>query len=736
MVPNEPAMSLSTSSVRLRCAALLLSAGALTLSLPASAQRGNPFSAPAGKTQWAPDRDFDLIHVKVETDVEAGKRFFTGATTSTLVPLRGDLGRIRLHAAKSLEIKGCAVDGVSATSSRDGDILVVVPRKPIARGAKATVVVRYQGGSKQGAGFGSGGGWHWMVPDKNRPGRIGFWTQGETGWNREWMVTWDYPNDFATTETITTVPSAWTVVGNGVEVANRVAAGRRTVHWRMSQPHATYLISLVGGPFDVKKSQWEGVPLWYVVPQGKGDLIDASFSDTPDMLSFFSRITGVRYPWPKYAQNAMYDFGGGMENVSSTTLGEGNLTDGKDGIRTMASLNAHELAHQWFGDLVSCKDWGTVWLNESFATFYQALYFEHARGAAAYQREIDGNTRGYLFEARRYRRPIATNFYSDPDAMFDSHTYPKGGVVLHHLRRVLGEAPFYAGVNLYLRRHRHQPVETHDLAQAMTDATGINCQPFFAQWILKPGHPVLAYSWDWDASKREVVLEIKQEQDTTDGTPIYTIDAQVGLFSGDGMVRRPVLLDSASQTIRLSANVRPEAVLLDPDQDFLREMKHVPADTERRAIVRFAPNAVDRAAALQAIAASKPSDSDVSLLVSLLRADRKAFPVFGSTSALGRLARPELRGFWREELAHPDPSRRADAVRALGALAKDDEDVRRLVNLANDREFSPVVVAALETVAKLDKAAAKPMAEKVRKMKSNRDFLSRSAGRILEELKD
>ncbi|MFY7953778.1 MAG: M1 family metallopeptidase, partial [Armatimonadaceae bacterium] len=473
--------------------------------------------------------------------------------------MRGPLSRLRLHASKHLEILGCSVDGVAATHVREGEYVVVQPKKPISVNARSVVTVRYKGGNQQGGGFGSGGGWHWMRPTESRPERIGFWTQGETGWNREWMVTWDYPNDFATTETVTSVPADWTVVGNGVEVSNKVAAGKRTVHWKMSQPHATYLISLVGGPFDVRKSKWQDVPLWYVVPKGKANLIDASFSDTPDMMTFFSKVTGVKYPWPKYAQNAMYDFGGGMENVSSTTLGEGNLTDGRDGIRTMASLNAHELAHQWFGDLVSCKDWGTVWLNESFATFYQAYYFEHARGLAAYQREIDGNTRGYLFEARRYRRPIATNFYADPDVMFDSHTYPKGGVVLHHLRRVLGDSAFNAGVNLYLRRHRHQPVETSNLMQAFTDASGINCQPFFDQWILKPGHPVLSYTWDWDSAKREVVVNVKQEQDTTGGVPIYSIDAQVGILSGEGMVPRPVSLDSASQTLRDSANIRPDA---------------------------------------------------------------------------------------------------------------------------------------------------------------------------------
>jgi len=521
-------------------------------------EQGNPFQPPRATIHYAPYRDYDLKHVAVTLNVDYAKGMIEGTAVNTLAPLRADgLRKIRLNCGSkregsggradsyTLEVLSCAVDGRTAPftfeethdDGRTIRFIIITAPEIIPQNKDVKVMVTYTCGKTQGGGFGGGGGWHWIKQqqdDKDDPAHVGFWTQGETGYNSDWVPTWDYPNDFTTSETTTTVPSDWTVIGNGVKTMDSVdkTKGTRTVHWEMKQPHATYLLSLCGGPFDVKEAKWEGVQLLYVVPKGKGDLIDASFGDTPDMLSFYSKITGVKYAWPKYAQDAMYDFGGGMENVSATTLGAGSLTDTRAGFRAMASLNAHELAHQWFGDLVTCRDWGTIWLNESFADFFQALYYEHSRGKNAYDFEIESDMQSYFAEARRYQRPIVTTLYPTADAMFDSHTYPKGASVLHTLRRALGDDAFFRGLNLYLTRNRHTPVVTPDLIKALTDASGINVQPFFDQWIYKPGHPVLNYRWTYDDAKGELALSVQQTQDTKDGTPVYDIPTSVGVIVG------------------------------------------------------------------------------------------------------------------------------------------------------------------------------------------------------------
>ncbi len=708
----------------------------------------NPFLPPLAKLTYAPDRDYDLQHLAVTLDVNYAKRTFRGTAANTLAPLRaGGLRLIRLHAGPALEIEGCAVDGKAAPWTRDGAFIVVTAPATIPQGKPITVAVRYTGGSAQGGGFGQagGGGFHWINGSPAQPSRVGFWTQGESSSNRDWAPTWDYPNDFATTETTTTVQEGWSVIGNGLlvgETANK-AAKTHTFHWKMDQPHATYLLSLAAGPLEIKKAAWRGKPLYYVVPKGKAKLIDDSFSDTPDMLDFFSRITGVPYAWPKYAQNAMYDFGGGMENVSATTLGSGSLTDRRDGFRDMASLNSHELAHQWFGDLVTCKDWGQTWLNESFATFFQALYFEHSRGLNGYMGEIDGDMTGYIRSSRRYKRPIATNLYPSEGAMFDQHAYPKGGAVLHTLRRQMGDAAFFSGIKLYLTRNRHRPVESPDLSRALTDASGFNASRFFDQWVYKPGHPVLDYAWTFDDAKREVVVMVKQTQDTSDGTPIYDLPAKIGIVPGAeagatrSMARVAVRLNAATQEFRLPSPLgKPDAVLLDPDHDFLREIPTLHwTKSEQYAIAEFAPNGGDRTEALRRLLADNPDEASVQLAIGLYLKDNGKFPALRSLSPLADLKREALRPVFRRLLTHPNYDRRAEAAQALAALPATPEDTQTFRTLALDPNAPyGVVVAALRALAAWDAKANADVLEKAAQMPSNREVIRLTAlGQLTEK---
>lgn len=692
---------------------------ASTVGMTAWAQQKNPFTAPTAKVQNAPDHDYDLQNVRVLTRVDYAERTVHGRTQNTLAPTRTGVRELRFHRGEPVKVSSCLLDGKPAEYKIEGDFLIIQSPKELAVGKPVVTEIEYTSGTKQGGGFGEGGGIHWISGSETR---VGFWTQGETTYNRDWAVTWDYPNDFATSETVTVVPKEWSVIGNGVLVSDVPDTGGKThtVTWRMTQPHATYLLSLVGGPFDVQSDKWQDVPLLYVVPRGKKALIPGSFDDTGDMLSFFSKVTGVKYAWPKYSQNAMYDFGGGMENVSSTTLGERSLTDSRASFRGMASLNSHELAHQWFGDLVTCKTWGDSWLNESFATFFQSLYFEHSRGKNAYDQEIAGNLASYLNEARRYKRPISTNFYTEPDDMFDAHAYPKGGVVLHTLRRKLGDKAFFAGINRYLTENRHRPVETQDLVKAMSSASGTNVQPFFDQWVYKPGHPVIDWSYSYDPSAKEVVVSVKQVQDTKDGTPIYTIDTKIGTVVGGKLVRTPVTLNGQENTFRIPAPVKPDVVLFDVDRDFLREIGSSPHSSEADylAIVRYAPASPDREAALQRlleIDKGNVPDATLNTLVTVLRADNGRFPAFESVSALGRLKRDSLRSFWREQLSHPDFDRRAQAVEALGSLSATEEDTRTLRALVNTTEPYRVVTASVRALSGWD-------------AKANADVLTKAAG--------
>lgn len=669
-----------------------LNAALITLAVAASgfAQRTSPFEPPQASLHYALDRTCDLQHVAINLDIDYPNRSIKGFVVNTMAPLRNGLKEIVLHAGKDILIDSVTVNGAKTTYRRDDRILTLsVPSTK--KGEKLDVRIDYHGSNQKGRPFGGGGGWHWIDDDPIDPDHAGFWTQGESEFNSQWVPTWDYPNDFTTSETTTTVDAGWSVVSNGVLAENTVKGNRRTFHWKMSQPHATYLIALVGGPLDIKKDKWEGVDLWYVVPKGKANLIDTSFGDTKDMLTFFSSKVGVKYAWPKYAQNAMYDFGGGMENVSSTTLGQGSLTDGKNGPWNMSSLNSHELGHQWFGDLVTCKDWSHIWLNESFATFMQLIYFEHSQGAFGYDREVEGAMQSYFQESRRYQRPISTKMYPNGDAMFDSHTYPKGGAVLHTLRRWLGDEAFFGGLQYYLTLYRHQPVESQQLCRAMTEYTGINCEAFWDQWIYKPGHPVLEYTWTHEGGKLKV--DVSQTQKTDKGAPLYTIPAQVGAISKGKLVRFPITLQGEKTTVEFDLASKPDAVILDPDHDFLRELKHSFAPEELPAIAEFAPNAVDRQAAMNRLMGG--DNVDLAFVTRILRADVGMYPAIENTRPLMRLDKEELRSFWRAELTHQNLDRKATAVDALLSLAPNAEDKARLDQMVNNTTPTRIVMAIL-----------------------------------------
>jgi len=655
-----------------------------------------PFTAPQAKFQYAEDRDYDLQHLALDLNVDYAKLAFRATVINTLAPIREGLETIVFHSGSQLNIEACEVDGQKATFTRDGGTLKIRVPQPLTRARAVRVLVRYTASGEKIDGF------HWVKPTSTEPGRVGFWTAGQPNQNRGWVPTWDYPNDFTTTETRVTVPAEWYVFGNGTLKSDTLNPENktRTFHWQMEQPHATYLLSLGGGLFDIKTAEWRGVPLTYAAPKGKGHLIDNTFDETPEMLSFYSDLLGVKYLLYKYAQFAAYDFGGGLENISATIYGDGILADKRRGIRTSSGVVAHETVHQWFGDLVTYKHWGELWLGEGFAIFFgQGLYSEHWRGKADYDHQVESFSQGYFSESRRYRRPLSTYFYRDPGAMFDSHSYVKGGAVLHTMRRYLGDKAFYQGINHYLTKYRNTPVDSHDLCDAMTEGTGINLEPFFDQWVFKPGHPVLDYTWTWDEAKKEIVLAVKQTQDTKDGTPIYDLNMTVGWISGGQVTRAKSKIDATEQKIRISASSKPDAVLLDPDHDFLREIPTLHwAPEELPHILKFAPNAVDRQEAMKKMLETTPSDETVQTVAEAVRADNSKFPVFRSLERLVDLKREEFRPLFREQITHQAIGRRPIGILGLGKLPKNQADLQTLRTLVSDQEPFVVVRTAVQTL--------------------------------------
>jgi aminopeptidase N len=684
--------------------------------------------------QIPPVSHYDLQNLTLDLVIDYPNRLLTATATNTLIASEDGITKLRFHAGKYTKVDSVDLDGQPVQFVRDGEGILAECR-PTRKGQRIVAAIHYHLKHSDRPGKLEEEGWHWQEPQRNDPSRIGFWTKGEPVLTREWAVSWDYPNDLTTTETRTTVPADWTVIGNGIMESDKPSGGGKshTVVWKMTKPHATYLTSLVAGLFDVQKDSWHGMPLTYAAPRGPkpgstapddqgfdifqlrrndyGASLAYTCAHTKDMLTFFSDKFGVKYPWPRYAQTFAYDHNGAMENVSATTLGN-FLTNPRQGRYGADTVIAHELAHQWFGDLVTCRDWGELWLNESLATLAEVLWVRHERGQDAAQRMLYYWNLGYLGESRSYMRPIATDRYSDPGVMFDTHSYSKGGFLLESLRRRLGDKKFFAGLKLYLLQNQNSPVTTDLLVSAMSKEAGTDLQPWFNQWILKPGHPLIDWSWSWDEAKREVVVKVKQVQDIANGTPIYDIPAKVGLISGSRVDRAPIHLQSIEQEFRIRSAKRPDAVLLDPDHDILRQIKKNPwTESVLPAIVRFAPDCMDRSAALKLMLTGKPSDSAVALAVQVLGVDKHFEPAFIDTSSLAALKRAELRSFWETELKHAHFGRRSQAIAALRGLPADSGTNAKLRALVNDLEPYDVVANAVTALGQIDFTGSKQLIE-------------------------
>jgi aminopeptidase N len=479
---------------------LPLAAALLLVPLPLAAQSN---AARMANDAYTRSHDYDLVHQRIEVrSFDWDQTAFDGRVTTTLVALRPGLDSVILDAGQRLAITRVAsLRGATLRSARHGDTLVVYPARPVAFRDTLRFTIEYHGVVDNGHGL------TFIEPEgrAHRPQQI--WSQGEEHDNHLWFPTYDFPNDKLTWELEATVPQAYTVVSNGRLVADRRnPGGTHSVTWRQDRPSASYLVSLIVAPLVKLGDRWHGVPVDYYVYRADSGRARRLFGVTPDMIEVYSRLTGIPYPWPKYAQTTVADFFGGMENVSATTLVDW-LPDERaylDRPWYQWNLIPHELAHQWFGDYVTTENWANMWLNEGFAEFMPGQYWREKLGARAEDDYYLDEYRQYLQIDRRRRMPLA--------ALGSNNVYPKGALVLRMLLRYLGPERFWASLHAYLARHALSNATTDDLRQAVLDATGENLDWFWQQWMYGAGHPAFTVVAAYDTAARTLTLAVKQTQ--------------------------------------------------------------------------------------------------------------------------------------------------------------------------------------------------------------------------------
>ena len=523
-------------------------------------KHGRDFTFPGYEPNYPKVADYKLEHVKVEVYIYFDDRRIEGYVTLTLSALKDNLMHVDLD-AKDMTILKVEKDKKELKYDYDGSRLTVHLDRPLQRGKTIDIHVSYEAKPKKGLYF--------VLPGDTPDVKVyQVWSQGESEENSYWIPLYDYPNNKCTSEVIAHVPKGFIAVSNG-ELVEKSEEGKWCVwHWKMDVPHSTYLIDLAAGDFEVVEEKMDNVKLEYYVPRGWKDYIPRSFSRTADILKFYGDYTGVPYPYTRYAQICVDEFiFGGMENTTATILTTRTLHDEIAHMDFESEhLVAHEAAHQWFGDLVTTKDWSNIWLNESFATYFEALYTRHWKGEEEFTYEMIQNFDAYLKEySTRYSRPIVTRVFQIPIEMFDAHSYPKGAVVLHTLKNIIGEDNFKKAVKLYLERFKFNVADTEDLRKVFEEVVKKDLEWFFDQFVYNAGHPVLNVSTKWDNDSKMLTINIKQKQGD-DSLDIYKFPIEVEFQYKDGKKeRKTIQLSEKSQSIYVPLKEKPEFVYIDPE---------------------------------------------------------------------------------------------------------------------------------------------------------------------------
>ncbi len=661
------------------------------------------FALPGSALQYGPDKRVDVKHIDLYLVPDLQAQRLEGVCTTTVCAFDEEISELVLDAV-DLQISEVKRDGATLAFVRRGDHLAIAFDPPIAAGAQATFSVAYFVDKPQAGLF-------FIAPDAHYPDKISHaWTQSQDENARYWLPCFDYPHEKQTTSTTVVVPRGLFALANGALVERKDDGDTTIFRYRQDVAHSTYLLTMVVGPFvEVEQRGGERPVLYYVLPGREADG-ERSFGKTPNMIDVFESRLDCTYPYARYSQIAVSDFiFGGMENTSATTQTDRTLHDERAHADFSSDpLVAHELAHQWFGDLLTCRDWSHAWLNEGFATFFEAVFREADLGSDEYLYDIFGCVERYLEEdSDRYRRPIVWNTFRDPIELFDRHLYEKGGAVLHMLRGELGESRFWRSMQRYVRDNAGRNVETIDLIRAIESATGRNLRGFFDRWVFRGGHPELKVALSWDRERRSLTVTVDQKQACDAENPAFEFDVELGLALGESGAekRMSIAVRGAHETLTIPLEREPSLVRFDPGAFILAKVETAFGVHFAAAALRGDANPIARIyAALELI---KDASREAREAMGEAFAHERFWGVLAEAcAALGATRAPWARELLLGALRHDHPKVRRAAAHALGSFKNDREVASALLAPAQHDSSYFVQSAALEALGKSGDARA------------------------------
>jgi len=677
------------------------------------AQNPRPFP-PA---QYIPDHDFDTRHIALDLRFDWDKEQILGRETLVFAPLVANLKTIKLDAANisPTAIKlglGTQLQFVTDVAKQKVNITLDRGYQP---SDQLTLTIEYHtNGPQDPSQLGLvGEGLKFLKPgadDPSRPKQI--WTQGESEYNHYWFLCFDHPNDFFTSEVTATVEKPLQVISNGRLLETKENRdGTRTFHWKIDQPHASYLTSFIVGEYTAVVGDYAGIPVTTYAYPSEAAEAKLTVARLPEMVKFFSEKTGIRYPYAKYAQTTVHDFGGGMENISATTQTDNMIHDARADLdQTSDGLQSHELAHQWFGDYVTCRNWSDIWLNESFATYFQAMWDEYKLGSDDFlYSDIKANQDSYFSAWKQgNRRPIVTKNYRDPDAVFDTYAYPRGGAVLHMLRKNLGDDNWWRAINHYLRKYANQPVETEQFRIAIEESTGQSMDWFFDEWLYRMGHPIFEVTQQYDDGTKSLQLTVRQLQ-TKDPDSQYP---QVGFFqtpveieigtAKQTSVERVVIEPKKEQTFTFKVDSQPLLINFDYKSTLIKELQFKRSTAELTYQLEHDEDVLGRIWALNQLSnqwkQQTPTGSDKDLIADALAKAVTADKFWGvrldAATALSDVTTPNGRNALLAATKDQNARVRAKAVTSLAA-SKDANLASVYQQLLSDQSYGVIRAASL-----------------------------------------
>ena len=568
--------------------------------------------------RYAPDRAVDIQHFDLDVTPDFKNRRVSGTATFTFQPILKPLGQLRLD-ARDLEIHTVTGSTEIAAWQNTDRALIVTFAKPIAPTSQAKLTVTYEAEPKKGLYF--------RTPEMGYdPGDTHIWTQGEPIEARHWFPCFDAPNEFFTSTMTCRVPDGMTALSNGRKVSDAVdeKTKLRVIKWSQEKPHVNYLITLVAGYFKRLEEKHGDLSMsFWTAPSDFANAAN-SFRYTKECMEYFEAEIGVPYPWAKYDQVTVQDFHwGGMENTSISTLNASTLFSSEtENIRSSQGLMAHELAHQWFGDLVTCKDWSQLWLNEGFATYYTHLFAGHKDGIDEFRYSLYRDQKR-LTSRSNDTAPMVNRDYQVPEDMFRKYgflSYTKGSWILHMLRSQLGPDLFRKCVKTYLERHRHGNVVTEDLRSIIEEHSGRSFDRFFDQYVFHAHHPELKIAYAWDEKFKLAKISVQQTQKIGDNVLLFHVPLPVR-FKVDGQaVNHTLPITKLVEDYYFPLAKAPQIVRIDPDLTLLAKITFAPPTAQLHAQLADATDALGRQQAVELLAKRKDKTS-VEKLTHVLRND-------------------------------------------------------------------------------------------------------------------